>query len=319
MFRPGPQRRAFTLVELLVVIAIIGILVALLLPAVQSAREAARRMQCNNNLKQIGLAMHNYHDSFRSFPFGAAGGWGHGWHAYILPYVEQQGLYRIVPWTDLGWWSGTDANSDALRQLARSAIQTYKCPSDPAPSHESRRVNGLADRAIGSYLGNAGGNLLTDNCTATGKIGPRNSNGILLVYNMVSGTKQEEPPRLASVIDGTSNTLLVAESPYSIDGEYCTWCDRYYGYHMNIDSSGGSDYSECLGSTYYPINTSFSHDLETFPKNGFARELAFGSYHAGGCNSVLTDGATRFVVESIDIDVWRSVGSRNGAEVFGQW
>lgn len=97
--RPG---RGFTLVELLVVIAIIGILVALLLPAVQAAREAARRTQCVNNLKQIGLAMHNYQDTHKRLPPGSAAGWGHTWHAYALPYMEQTPLYEIIPWTDEG-------------------------------------------------------------------------------------------------------------------------------------------------------------------------------------------------------------------------
>ena len=103
-----------TLVELLVVIAIVGTLVALLLPAVQAVREAGRRLQCQHHLRQIALAMHNYHDTHGSFPYGVNAGWGHSWSAHLLPYVEQMAVADRIPWTEQGWWRGTDPRSRAL-------------------------------------------------------------------------------------------------------------------------------------------------------------------------------------------------------------
>jgi len=305
-------RRAFTLVELLVVIAIIGILIALLLPAVQAAREAARRSQCTNNLKQLSLAVHNYHDSFKSFPYGAVGGWGHGWHTFILPYIEQNALADIVPWTDSGWWGGSDANSLAFIQLARAPIGTFKCPSEPKGIREPRSINGLNNRAIGNYLGNAGANANYDSAWRMST-----SNGVLLVGRYVGGTLYP-PIRFASITDGTSNTLLLGESPYSVDSP-CTICDRYTLYHMNFDSGGGSDFSEVLAGTFWPINRSMFADTTILAVNTNERECSFGSYHPGGCNVALADASVRFVSETVDQVPWRAVGTREGKEAVGEW
>lgn len=316
------RRLGFTLVELLVVIAIIGILIALLLPAVQAAREAARRSQCTNNLKQIGLAMHNYHDTYKSLPHGAHAGWGHDWALCILPFMEQQAVYDLcpTPWNDSGAWTGTDARSLGLIAIARQPLDVFKCPSEPADVREPRDVNGLTDRAIGSYLGNAGGDVTNDSQTAM-----QAGNGVLRParYNINHTTTNPDPPtRFAAIIDGLANTLLVAESPYSVDYDAiddCNVCDRYLFYHMNYDSGNGSDFSENLGSAFYPINVAFSKDLVTYPRNSDAREIAFGSWHPGGCNAALCDGSVRFASETMDLTIWRAVASRNGKESNGDW
>ncbi len=313
MFRQPSHRRrraAFTLVELLVVIAIIGILVALLLPAVQAAREAARRMQCSNNLKQIGLALHNHHDTYKRLPPGMQAAWGHSWTLHILPFMEQEPLYDVCPqpFNDSGHWGGTDARSIGLIRLAQTPVPTFRCPSSPTPARESRNINGLANRAINNYLACAGGDAQHDN---NGSGGMEASNGLFNAqrYNVAL---PREPYRFADAIDGLSNTLFVAEAEYLVDnGRGCDICDRYLFYHMNADSGNGSDFSEVLGSTFYPINTD--------ARNNSERECAYASSHAGGINACLADGSVRFVAETIDLQIWRGLGSRNGGEPIDEY
>jgi len=320
-FATHHQKRGFTLVELLVVIAIIGILVALLLPAIQAAREAARRSECTNNLKQLSVALHNYHDTHRTFPWGAAGGWGYTWHAYILPYVEQQAVYKIVPspLSDAGY--GDDSRpTDPCTVLAQIGIKTFKCPSQPGGLNYSGSVNNVSGRNVGNYLGCAGGNLNRGTGQTSG-VDPRTSNGIMLAYNMIHTRGRIGPISMADVIDGTSTTVLVGEAIYEHGGsaKFCDQCDRHYFYSNGIDenrsdSDSGGDYSECLGSTYYPINSFKSSKIADTN-----RALAFGSYHPGGCNISLADASTRFVSEDVDIVTWRGLGSRDGGEVINDY
>lgn len=280
------RRRGFTLIELLVVIAIIAILVALLLPAVQQAREAARRSSCKNNLKQVSLALSNYHSTHGTFPMGARVAWGHSWHAYILPEVEQAPLYEITPWTDSGWWDGTDANSDAFRQLAQTVITTYQCPSEPATPRETRDVNGLENRAISSYQGNCG-----NESTGDGLSDMQDKNGILMPDSAI---------RYRDITDGTSSTILIGEARYSIDAD-CSTCDHFYNYIMNIDSGSGSDYSEVMCTTNVQPNV--------------WTERAFGSHHTGGLQVAMCDGSVTFISENINQNIWLGLGSRNGKEI----
>ena len=153
-------KTGFTLVELLVVIAIIGILVALLLPAIQAARESARRTQCANNLKQIGVALHNYHDSFQKFPYG----WdnrGVGWTLHLLPFVELNSIYSTIHFQESGpgnWDSGSE------NQVAcETVIPVYRCPSMPLPEHVD--YNGIANRVPASYRGSAGSESSSDDAS----------------------------------------------------------------------------------------------------------------------------------------------------------
>jgi prepilin-type N-terminal cleavage/methylation domain-containing protein len=310
------RKQGFTLVELLVVIAIIGILIALLLPAVQAAREAARRSQCTNQLKQIGLAVHNYHDTYKSLPPAAAGGWGQTYHAYILPFVEQQAVHDLcAPWSDSGYAASTRP-TDRFTIMARTVIPTFKCPSEPQPATWS--LNNVTARAVGNYSACVGGDLSeTDDAVTTFPIDVRNANGMFLPYSFTSSSRRRPCVRLAEVLDGTSNTLMVSEAPALIKAP-CTHCDRTYLYSNGIDSGAGTDFSECLGSTFFPINNAFSKDTTISPSSHI-RELAFGSYHPGGCNGALGDASVRFVSETVDIDIWRAVGSRNGKETLGEF
>ncbi len=300
-------RSAFTLVELLVVIAIMGILMALLLPAVQVAREAARRVQCANNLRQIGIAMHSYESTNGSFPWGVYAGWGHGWHAPILPQLEQQDLYRTIPWTELGEWDGVDENSRRFIALAQTRVPTYRCPSQPGPAQEDREINELVDRAIGNYLGNGGGDVTTEcGCNAADNFSY--SNGVLLAADFRDGSTPNPPIRFRDVTDGMSGTLLVVEAKYELDSD-CTVCDRFTLYHPDFDRGSGTDFTEALGSTFFKINTD---------EGEAERELSFGSFHTGGCQAVFCDGSVRFQSENTAIETWRAVGSRNGSEIFSR-
>ncbi len=315
----GSRRRlGFTLVELLVVIAIIGILIALLLPAVQAAREAARRSQCTNQLKQIALAVHNYHDTYKELPPAAAGGWGQTYHAYILPFIEQQAVYDIfAPWSDSGS-AGTDRPTDRFTIVAMTIIPGFKCPSDPQPAYWN--LNSVNNRGVGNYSACVGGDLWeSDNVdtAAPTAIDVRNSNGMLLPYMFTTSSRRRPCVRLAEVIDGTSTTPTVAEPPATVDPSVCNVCDRVYHYSNNIDSSAGTDYSETVGSTYYPINLMFSTDPTVTAET--QKELAFGSYHPGGCNGALGDASVRFFSETMNIATWRAVGSRNGKETLGDF
>jgi prepilin-type N-terminal cleavage/methylation domain-containing protein/prepilin-type processing-associated H-X9-DG protein len=299
-------RDGFTLAELLVVMAIIGILVALLLPAIQAAREAARRMKCAGNLKQISFALHNYHDTFHAFPYGVNAGWGHSWTTHVLHHIEQAALFDSVPWGESGWWAGADANSQAFRRLARSRISLFRCPSQSGPAWERRSINGLSGRFIVNYLGNAGGDARHDN---HGNHGMDRSNGVFLASVFVDRNHGPAAPiRIRDIQDGTTNTLFLGEAIYLLDADQgCDVCDRYYLYHANFDSALGSDFSEALGSAYYPINSA--------ARNNNERECAFSSYHPGGCNVAWADASVRFVKATIPLETWRAMGSRRGREV----
>ena len=223
--------RGFTLIELLVVIAIIAILIALLLPAVQQAREAARRTQCKNHLKQIGLAFHNYHDTCNTFPPGMIGGWGHDWGTYILGHLEQGALANTVPWSEEGNWYDTDPASLALQNLARAQIPVFRCPSQPGPDTEDWTITG---RFRSNYMGNSGSDAATDNYAGSTVIDMTRSNGVLLASKCWTGWRTI---RMRDITDGTSNTFLAGEAVYaSTVAEGCDRCHRFVLYHPEFDT-----------------------------------------------------------------------------------
>ena len=183
------SRRAFTLLELVVVLAIIGALMALLLPAVQAVREASRRLQCQQNLKQIALALHSYHESCRSFPYGVNAAWGHSWSAHVLPFVEQTAVADLVPWSETGWWRGTDRNSRLLQQLVRMQVPLFRCPSQGEPFTSD--INEMSDRYVTNYLACAGGDATHDNL---GPGGMGQSNGM---FRAAQFNRNPQRPRAA--------------------------------------------------------------------------------------------------------------------------
>jgi prepilin-type N-terminal cleavage/methylation domain-containing protein len=314
----GVKRQyGFTLVELLVVIAIIGILIALLLPAVQAAREAARRMQCSNNLKQIGLALHNYHDTHKSLPPGwitilepsgrerptyACWGWG----ALILPFVEQSALHEGIDVgdTDLEVAVGIPASLAMMQQ----AISAFRCPSDVAPDPNAGRTfpfdgatNGTNPLATSNYVGN--------NNSRNMRRGDHNVRGGLFF-----GTVQNRagnpagPVRIRDITDGTSNTLAVGERrwQYKRASDGSTQLARagvVFGIRRPQNSGRGR--SEVVGEGRGKLNY-------TGPSANRGRR-AFSSMHPGGAMFCLGDGSVRFVSETIDADMNANQLSRNNA------
>ena len=314
-------RRAFTLVELLVVIAIIGVLIALLLPAVQQAREAARRMQCQNNLKQIGLALHNYHDTFKRLPPGnqgtvnAAGtaynGWGWTWQANILPYIEQRALYDAIQGPD-GYGNesgGTTSGKPLLVQ--ETVINTLWCPSQPEVSPGPQKYGDKEQPS--NYNGNMGTRIGNGNddciCTGVSNVaemrsnawGCMNGNGVFYV---------DSKTRFADVMDGLSNTIFVSEV---VDtggvamGHFGGGCDRHAIF------AGGADGNPPTEMTEYLIAAEGND-----PINGGAEEAA-GSWHAGGAQFCMGDGSVRFLSENMDMATYQGLSTRAGGEVLGEY
>jgi prepilin-type N-terminal cleavage/methylation domain-containing protein len=311
------RQRGFTLVELLVVIAIIGILVGLLLPAVQAAREAARRMSCSNNLKQIGLAMHNYESAVKFFPTGnivnfrsatdlRGDGWT--WHARILPYLEQTALYdRVSPvmGTDVG------SHTSALHTLAAKTtrLSFFQCPS-----HPDGVVNPSKNGAqLSNYNAVCGTTTFNNNqLDEQSDVGYR-GNGMFFMNSKIG---------FRDVTDGTSNTFLVAEVHDDLGGantgstpNSSRWrgSDRKYNFASGSDGNPPQDISEYLVGMENddPINANTRDANGHFNNDG---EYA-GSFHTGGCQFVLADGSVRFVSENINMTTYRALATRAGAEV----
>ena len=285
------SRFAFTLVELLVVIAIIGVLVALMLPAVQAARESARRMSCGNNLKQISLAVHNYHDSLGKLPPGEANGTYSGSSAFaaILPYMEQNNTYQLYDFTQA---NSAPANLTAVSQK----IKTFVCPTCvfsrqvPIPGCDAN------NRAPGTYAFSSG----SDDPYGTEAAGNPNNGAI------VNGLSQ--PTALRDILDGTSNTFLGGEAHWSFK-DYMFTSGPCSG-----QVRGGFSY----WSSPYPLATLFSTKGPFNPQEmaGVSTRLqSFRSNHPGGVNMMLCDGSVRNFTTSTDTVLLNAAATRNGGEV----
>jgi prepilin-type N-terminal cleavage/methylation domain-containing protein len=310
-------RRAFTLVELLVVIAIIGVLVALLLPAVQAAREAARRMQCSNHLKQFVIAAHNYHDTHLAFPAGRRR--SISTHAFLLPYLEQGNLHQLIDFTV----SPNHANNTQARG---TRIVVFECPSDP----QTQMPAGWAGT---SYRANQGSGVLWGNP-------PTNSSNINFGMPEPNGIFfQDSWRRMADITDGTSNTAAFSEhcrgdfndgmatlNDTFAPGTHPANADEAYQQCMAIDISnlsyqGVSD----VGAPWlegYHSTTQYFHVLPPnsrscmFPPGRIATSA--NSQHPNGVMVSLCDGSTRFFANTVNLDYWRALGSRNGGEALSE-
>lgn len=296
------HRRGFTLVELLVVIAIIGVLVALLLPAVQAAREAARRMSCSNNLKQLGIAMHNYHDTLGALPCGWVSTNGAGWSALILPQIEQTNLYTSLDFNATNSWSAAGPN----RTACETYIAGFRCPSMAAATKEN--FNNIAGRVPASYRGVASNTADCDD--PGGSVSGRHMESA----NLEGVLFGDSGVRFADITDGTTNTFMIGESWHdSAFSQDSNSCDFWYIGSPQIKSNQ-TEYSEFCGSTGVPMN---SRKIAT--TNGHFKELSYTSYHPNGAMFCLADGSVRFVAYTINTNTYRALGSRNGGEVSGDY
>ncbi|AMV19758.1 DUF1559 domain-containing protein [Planctomyces sp. SH-PL14] len=300
------RKRGFTLIELLVVIAILAVLVAILLPAVQQARQAARRSQCSNNMRQLGLGMHNYHEVSNVLPYGWDTFEG-SWHCQILPFIDQGALWNKFIWQESGpgnWDSGS-ANTVACATF----VPTFICPSYSGPSKLTNQ--GITDRRPVSYRASTGSKAVADESNdITGQT--------VVAFDEVPQDGMFwgcSSVRFADVSDGLSNTIMIGESytdpQYSKDGQgmdFWQFGSPQTGGWAPGNTSGG-EFTEFVGSCNGPINARLQPSV-----HGAIMEASFGSYHPGGAFFVIGDGSVKFISENIDIVSYQGMGSRAGNE-----
>jgi len=331
-------RQGFTLIELLVVIAIIAILIALLLPAVQQAREAARRTQCKNNLKQIGLALHNYHDVANQLPIGSLGGdpgWGVSFWMLTLPYVDQAPLYNqlVFEGTSPGY-TGQGTGNNPNGQIVRNLVLNHlACPSSPLDKLSDTGAGIVTQRA--QYVGisgavdddltanpngfvnsNATPQRNSDNCCSCPPTGIHARGGALLPNATVT---------LSQIKDGTSNTIMVGEqSDYATDAQGReTRINNHHGWMMGTGdlSSNTAQRRFNLTTVRYPPNAVKEIGGTALPgvcNNDGANNGLFSS-HTGGVQVLLADGSTRFISENLDLTTFKRLATRNDRQVVGEF
>jgi prepilin-type N-terminal cleavage/methylation domain-containing protein/prepilin-type processing-associated H-X9-DG protein len=292
------KRIGFTLIELLVVIAIIGILIALLLPAVQKVRDAANRTKCQNNLKQFALAIHAYHDANGMFPQGVPTGLGNflSFHVHILPYVEQTNLYQRFNF---------NARYDNAANLALGLILVpiYQCPI-------ALRLQ--TEYGTGEWSGGQP-TLTTHYYGVAGPLGTNPQTGQPYQFRVTNQGNEAtqgilgmgSKVRLTDVTDGTSNTLMLGEMSWNDANYYRVWIRGTYDDDTNPDRD-----TTCCRNVDNPFKSTAYNGMDN------ANNVSFGSEHSGGgANFALADGSVRWVSPTISMETYRSVASYNGGEV----
>ena len=293
-------RGGFTLVELLVVIAIIGILIGMLLPAAQQVREAARRIQCANNVRQLGLAVLNYESAFMRFPPGwttgselqPLSGPGWGWSAEILPFAEANNVYNQIDFK-------VAVDDDVHRAIIRSVIPVFLCPSDPADDIQKLdvQIEEEDDGQDGFHLNPLDDDddqlegLWASRSNYSGMFGSGDLGGLLARGNGAFFANSKLP--ISSFRDGTSNTIVIGER--TNDHGPISWV----GLIPELDAAA----ARIVGAADHPLSDDHGH-LEDF-----------GSNHRGGINVVLGDGSTHFVNRNVSLQVYQAMSTRNGGEV----
>jgi prepilin-type N-terminal cleavage/methylation domain-containing protein len=304
--------RGFTLVELLVVITIIGILVSLLMPAVQAARESARRTVCLNNLKQMSLALQSYVSKKNQYPVGSAGGGKHGLFSYILPYMEQQAVYDCFKSMDDVAINEKLPDGTLVRFLP---MPFYVCPdyARNAPvKNGPTGPDGYMDGALLTYQGIGGTVYDTDawkQAVTNGTIKLQSSGYGNTPNDGIFGFLFIRKP--AQVVDGESNTLAIGEFSHidqDLNSFYAQFPGNVRGW-LNGDNGGWGSYAfKCV---QYPINAHLDRIANNIPFN----YLPFGSNHVGGCHFAIADGSARWLSQSIDLATYRALATCNGTRV----
>ncbi len=323
------RRRGFTLIELLVVIAIIAVLIGLLLPAVQAAREAARRAQCVNNLKQIGLGMHNYESTYQSLPPGIKGSiWG-TWLVFVLPYVEQQNLYNA--WNTYGNNSielaplvqGITYGSAFNRTVTTSRISAYTCPSDTpnAPLNKVTSHNYAVNFGNLHRFQETSFQGISFAGAPFGDIGSPHTS-IASYYYLDGSATRFKVVNFSSITDGLSNTLMTGEviqgqgaSPGAFDLRGFGWW--YGGAVFETFLAPNSTLPDQMEDKSY-CNTTLRQNPPCIPAPGgdlFQITNATRGRHPGGVNVGMCDGSVKFFKNTVNLFVWRGLGSTQGGEV----
>jgi len=323
MDSPSPfGRRGFTLVELLVVIAIIGVLVALLLPAVQAAREAARRMQCSNNLKQTALALHTYHNAIGTFPMGVKSSNGSEntlvtWMMLLLPYIEQKQVAEMIDYSAVTPAAYT-VNAPAFRQK----IAVYLCPSDDADleSYYDQTVNDGPGFTRSNVAGcfSADGTFIEPGAPMTSG-GPNNSASVN--PSVLSGRRALFNLHLVrsvtDVTDGTSHTAAVSEvisGPNDTTDLRGIWWSNW-GIHYTHQYGPNSPIPDSMVSWGNPVHCDPAKvPCDTSAGSWYTINFSARSFHPGGVNVGMADGSVDFVEDLIDHKIWQALGSVNGGE-----
>ncbi len=306
MLRVIRHRRGFTLIELLVVIAIIAILIALLLPAVQQAREAARRSQCKNNLKQIGLALHNYHDTYNSFPPASVRrntptSWttsGLQWGGRILPFLDETAIYNQIN------WEKEPGTGQAVRT---TEIGVYRCPSDPGTKASTGGMGPM------NYV-----TCIADRTTFTAGGGTWSNNGRSVMY-------LDSYVLFRDIKDGTSNTMMVSEClvGYRFDtsansGGSSITCPSPPGNQSGVRGRTWLEGMLCRDWAYSTLYLPNDQRSECGLNSGNCANGA-RSQHEGGVHVLLCDGSVRFVTENIDAALWTNLGRKTDGNTIGEF